>query len=351
MSKQTTISVEILNAIRTNASDQYQDFVPNATRDNLAEVGEAIYNYDPTYNEFSGLLNKIAKTMTIKRMFENKLARFKSGTLATATDIEEYFIRKIGAKVQDKDGLNPLGKRNPSLAKVYYRENRNETYETTVSFKQIRQAFTSRDGVENLMNEIVQELYNSSNIDEYLIMKELLGTVSENATIYEVPDPSKDEKSAKRFVKTVRKASNDLEEPTSDFHTYFIPDPSDPDEMIRDKSIIQHTPKSSQVLFLNKDVEAEISVEVLATAFNVGKADFPVENVIVGDFGTSADDIVAILADDRLLRVFDTYQELLTQVNAQGAFTNYFLHIDQILALSPFANVVVFKVVDETEQE
>ncbi len=347
---QTTVSVATLNAIRDNASPLYQEFVPQATRNNIGDIGEALWQFDPTFNEFTNLLSKIALTMTIKRLYENKLARFKSGSLHTANMIEEYYLHKIPSGLQDPTGANPLGRRTLGMSVAYYRENRNETYATTVSFKQIRNAFRSADGVEKLMNEIVEELYNSSNIDEYEIMKNLLAQVYGKATIYEVPEVATSSVNARRFVKTVRKASNDMEEPTNEFHTHFIVDPQNPsgDDYVRNPDIINFTPKGNQVLFINKDVEAEVSVEVLASAFNRGDVANPIQQVIVGDFGDEATGIVGMLADDRLLRVFDTFRELMTQTNAQGAFINYFLHIDQVLALSPFANVIVFKTEDNS---
>lgn len=344
---QLTVTEAILEAIRTNASSLYQAQVPQATQDNIAEVGEAIYEYDPTFNEFTGLLSKIALTLTVKRMFENKLGRFKSGSLETASTIEEYFIHKISPTQFDPDGANALAPHKTDISVAYYSENRQNTYSTTVSYKQIRNSFKSRDGVERLMNELVAELSNSASIDEYLLMKNLLGQTYQKATVYEVPNVADSAVSARRFVKTVRKASNDMEEPTSDFHLFFVEDTNNPGDYIRSDEIIQWTPKENQVLFINKDVEAEISVEVLASAFNRGDVTTPMKQVIVGDFGDEGEGIVGILADDRLLKVFDTYREILTQQNAKGAFVNYFLHIDQILALSPFSNVIIFKESDD----
>ena len=356
---QGSVTVLVLNAIRNSASPLYASDVPVATKDNIALVGDAIYSHDPTYNEFSGLLNKIALTMTSKRLFENKLSAFKSGSLLTANEVEEYFIKKIKASAQSKDGLTTLARMKPDIAKAYYKENRSDTYGITVSFKQIRSAFRSPDGVESLMNEIVQELYNSANIDEYNIMKELIGQVEDLAYVYQVPMPTPVEildgdanvigvsnHNIKNFIKTIRKASNDFEEPTSLFHLYQIVDPDDATTLINDPEVITFTPKSNQVLFINKDIEAEVSVEVLATAINVSGVEYPAPRIIVGDFGTAGTGVLAILADDRFLKVFDTFKELLTQINAQGAYTNYFLHIDQILAISPFCNIAVFKTTD-----
>lgn len=345
--EQETVTIATLNAIRTNASGMYQEFVPVATRNNITAVAEAILDYDPKMNEFIGLLNKIAQTMTIKRMFENKLARFKSGELDTAATIEEYYTRKVKAVPQDPTGSNPLGKRNVKADVVYYSENRSDTYETTTSFKQIRKALRSIDGVEKLLNELVADLYDSANIDEYEIMKNLLAQVHTKATVYEVPDAAESAANARRVVKTIRKASNDMEEPTNKFHTHYIEKDGTPGTYERNEKVIAHTPKANQVLFINKDVESEISVEVLASAFNSLGVENPMEQVIVGDFGDEAEGIIGVLADDRLLRVFDTYRELLSQENAQGAFVNHFLHIDQILALSPFANVIVFKIKED----
>ena len=62
-------AIEILNTIRDNASQAYQDRVPEATRSNLEEVGEAItdLNNAVVYNEFvNTLANMIYAPMLIK---------------------------------------------------------------------------------------------------------------------------------------------------------------------------------------------------------------------------------------------------------------------------------------------
>ena len=44
--------VQILNTIRANASLAYQDRVPKVTRENFADVGKIITEYDAFANEF-----------------------------------------------------------------------------------------------------------------------------------------------------------------------------------------------------------------------------------------------------------------------------------------------------------
>ena len=62
-------SVDILNNIRLNASEDYQNRIPVATRTNLAEIGQAFETYDVLFNEFhAALINKIGKTTLSKAL-------------------------------------------------------------------------------------------------------------------------------------------------------------------------------------------------------------------------------------------------------------------------------------------
>ena len=78
-------SVAMLNAIRSTASEEYQERIPEATRTNLQTVGKAITEYAPTLNEFTGaLVSKIALQLFVSKMAKNRLAPFKKGMLKCA---------------------------------------------------------------------------------------------------------------------------------------------------------------------------------------------------------------------------------------------------------------------------
>ena len=62
----TNASVDILNAIRNNASVNYRDHVPMATSDadSVREIGAVIMDYPALQNEFlSALVNRIGKVL------------------------------------------------------------------------------------------------------------------------------------------------------------------------------------------------------------------------------------------------------------------------------------------------
>lgn len=323
-------SISILNNIRANASEEYQQRIPEATQQNIATIGNALQNYTLLYNEFcSALVNKIGKTILETKLFENKLARFKSGALTTAQDVEEIFIEMAKAEGSyDKTGANPLGRRNPPDVKtLYHRMNRQDYYAISIGDIDFIRVFRSEATLDSFISGLINSVYSGANYDEWLAMKNLLATY-EGYFDYEVPTIG-DAEAAKDFVKTVRKAVNDLSFPATTYNAAAVKTWSNPGDL---------------VLLVNKDVIAEVDVEVLAKAFNMGKTDIQTEVIVMDDFGDMAD-TYGLLVDKDWFRVWDTLSHMEPQRNAQGLFTNYFYHVHQILSASRFKNAVRFKAV------
>lgn len=318
-------SVSVLNNIRANASSEYQSRIPEATQQNIISVGNALETYDLLYNEFfPALFNKIGKTMIESKLFKNKLARFKSGTIFTQQDVEEMFIEMSKAEGKyDNKGQNPLGRRTgPNVKVVYHRQNRQDYYAITIGDLDVVRVFRSEASLDTFITGLFNSVYSGAEYDEYLAMKNLLATYK-GYVDYGVSAIT-DAETAKDFVKTVRKASTDMTFAST---------------ALNKAKVMTWTPVEKQVLFINKDVLAEVDVEVLAKAFNMGKTDIQVEIVVMDDFG-SMTDTYGLLVDESFFRVWDTLSKMEPQRNAQGLFTNYFYHIHQILSLSPFKNAI-----------
>lgn len=324
-------SVEILNSIRANASEEYQERIPEATQQNISTIGNAFQTYTLLYNEFCvALVNKIGKTILESKLFKNKLARFKSGTVATQQDVEEIFVEMATAEGQyDNKGLNPLGRRTPADVKVlYHRQNRQDYYVISIGDIDFVRVFRSEATLDSFISAQINSVYSGASYDEWLAMKNILATYNgyfdyQVETITE----STAESTAKKFVKTVRKAVNDLT--------------TAPSELYNAEGVKTWSNVENLAFFVHKDVIAEVDVEVLAKAFNMGKTDFKPEIIVMDDFG-SLGDTYGILADKDWLKVWDTLSHMEPQRNAQGLFTNYFYHVHQILSASRFKNAVRF---------
>lgn len=334
-------SVVLLNALRSDASQMYQDYVPVATKDNLALVGAAINEHQTVYNEFTALINKIAKTFTTKRMYDNPLARFKMGKLETASEVEEYFITKIKSTVQSKNGDKTLVPQRLRTSTTYYKENRQETYKATRSFKQARQAFTTSEGVMAYLDGVVSELSNSDNIDEYYIMRKLISNAGNTAGFTVPVGDIQTNEGAKKMIRDVKVLSLNFTEPSSEYHNATYDDGTG---IVHDTEVITNTPKENQVMFITHEAYADLDVSALSSAIHLDKLAMPNNIIPLGDLGEDKDGntILAIITDDRLLRVWDTFNMTLTNDNGEGAFTNYFKHVDQILGISPYSQIAVF---------
>lgn len=323
-------SIDILNNIRANASEEYQARVPEATQQNIITIGNAFDNYSVLYNEFAeALFNKIGKTIIESKLYKNKLARFKSGAITTQQDVEEIFVDMgKAATAYDPDGKNPLGRRKDDNVKVaYHRMNRQDCYDISIGDIDFIRVFRSEASLDQFIKSKINSVYSRANHDEWLYMKNLLATF-DGYFDYGVPaiTATNPEESAKTFVKTLRKAVNDVSFASTKYNKAGVTTWTDPEKL---------------VLLVNKDVVAEVDVEVLAKAFNLGKTDVNVEIVTMDDFGTLTD-TYGLLIDEEFFKVWDTLSRMESQRNAQGLFTNFFYHVHQILSASPFKTAVRF---------
>lgn len=333
-----SIGADILNAIRAQASTEYQDRISDATRENFSQVGAAIVEYEPAYNEFEGaLIHKIGKTMIESKLFKNKLAQFKTGEILTKQDVEEIFVNMGNtAFTYDPNGETTLARFDPSVTFVaYHRENRQDCYAISLGDIDFVKAFRSEATFEDFFLAQLNSIYNRAAHDEWVHMKNLLATydgyLDIKTTAFAHPDVTGvDEKealkarAAKDFVKSVRKVKEDLCFASTKYNKSGVMTWCDTNDL---------------VMFVHKDVVAEVDVELLASAFNISKTDIPTRIITMDDFG-SLEDTYAILADKNFFRVWDTLSRTETQRNAQGLFTNYFYHVHQILSLSPYKNAV-----------
>lgn len=331
-------SIDILNNIRANASAEYQERIPEATQQNIVTVGNALQSYTLLYNEFAeALFNKIGKTIIESNLFKNKLARFKSGNITTQQDVEEIFVDMGKAAVAyDPDGKNPLGRRKHDNTKVvYHRMNRQDCYEISIGDIDFIRVFRSESSLDHFIKSKINSVYSRANHDEWLLMKNILATYKGYAD-YGVPTIAGDnaEATAKAFVKTLRKAVNDVSFPSTKYNKAGVTTWCDP---------------SNLVLLVNKDVIAEVDVEVLAKAFNMGKTDVNVDIITMDDFG-SLTDTYGLLIDKDFFRVWDTLSRMESQRNAQGLFTNFFYHVHQILSASPYKTAVRFTTAEVTAE-
>ena len=107
--KNGSAAVNVMNAIRADASADYKERVPVATLANIEAVGNPILQYSATMNEFlSALVNKVALTVVSNRIYENPLAILKRGYIPLGKDVEEIYTNPAKAVTYNMEWTTEL---------------------------------------------------------------------------------------------------------------------------------------------------------------------------------------------------------------------------------------------------
>lgn len=346
-------TVDILNVIRANASGEYQNLVPeisNATE--IPRVGEVLFGYPALANQFiASLMNRIALVRVKSVTFNNKFARFKKGYLEFGETVEEIFVEL--AKVQrfdpTKASAREFKRTHPDVRTAFHAMNWQVQYPITVSYQQLRTAFTSESGVRDLIERIIQSVYVAAEYDEWLLTKYLIIKAVSSGKMCPVGIPANNmEEAAIEY----RGVSNQMEFIRTDMNS---------------AGVHTATPKSKQAILMDSKYNARYDVSVLANAFNMDKADFKGKLTLVDDFCSFDNDrwaeitaecngvelvtedelnlmtgVKAILLDEDWFQIFDNLTEMTETHVGSGMYWNYWLNVFKTVSFSPFANAVVF---------
>ena len=322
----------VLNVIRQNATAVYQDRIPEATAENLHEVGDAILTYEAQANEFvNALVNRIGLVILNNRMATNPLAALKKGRLAVGETIEEIYIDVIKAQTYDpRSAQDTLFKRHlPNVSSVFHSVDSQLNYPLTISNEQLRKAFMSYDSLDRFIAGLVDSMYKSATLDEFIQMKQLISEWNNNGRfIVEPIAPVTDAASAREAMIKIKAVSDGM--------TIF-------NNQMNYAGVWTSTPKDEQYLITTPDFNARMDVDVLAAAFHMDKAEFAGHVIVVDNIGDLGDDgIEAILVDKNWYQVYDYLRTFKTAYNGEGLYWNYFYHVWMVYSLSPFANAVAF---------
>lgn len=353
----TNSSVDILNVIRNNASVNYQNYVPVATpdADSIREIGAIIMDYPSLQNEFlSALVNRIGRVLVTSKTYDNPWSMFKKGMLEFGETIEEIFVNIAKPFQFDPEvAENNVFKREiPDVRSAFHIMNYQKYYKSTIQNDQLRQAFLSWEGITDLISRIVDAMYTGANYDEFQTMKYMLAKHIVNGRMYPVTIPTVSAENMKTIVSTIKGVSNNFEFMSNKYNV---------------AGVQTYTLKKDQYLLVNSNFDATMDVEVLASAFNMDRAEFMGRRVLVDSFGSldiarlnelfaddetyteigtstleALDAIPCIIVDKDWFMIFDNFYNFTEQYNGEGLYWNYWYHVWKTFSVSPFANNALF---------
>ena len=334
----TETSINILNSIRSSivangSSLGYDERIPVATQENLQDIGQAMLNYQPDLNAFlNELVNKIGLTYIHSKLYTNKLAFLKRGTLEYGDTVEELFVDVAKAYsyvpvAPDDNMCDVYEQHKPEIISAFHKVNREDVYPITINNDLLKRAFKSYNNFSQFIASVFNSLYTADNLDEFLLFKQLIGASLKNSYQVQVTKPT-DRTTSEQFSIQMRSYGLALEYMSRDYNQMGVGNA---------------TPLEDQILILRSDIVPVIDITQLANNFNLNLGQ-PISGkiIVVDDFGSGNDDIIGGIIDKDFSMIFDVLYRTESIYNPKHLYWNFYLHHHQVIASSPFANAVCF---------
>lgn len=346
-------TIDIMNVIRQNAGQEYQDMVPVVEKTtDIPKVGEIIVGYPSLANKFiSSLINRIAQVRVKSALFNNPYASLKKGYLEFGETVEEVFVQIAKAREfsAEKASDRELRRSLPDVRTAFHCMNWRVDYPITIQNDDLKMAFLTENGLTDMIAKLVDSVYRAAEYDEFLLVKYLLIKAVSHGKMYPVAyDASNPSNSAVEF----RAMSNLLTFMKTEFNA---------------EGVTTTTPREDQIIFMDSRYNATFDVEVLAGAFNMDKADFMGRLFLIDDFTSFDNDrfdviranstmieevtpeelalmanVKAIILDREWFQLYDELSKFNEKFVAAGDYWNYFYLQWKTISSSPFSNAVVF---------
>lgn len=361
----TETGQKLLSAVYANASDGFKSAMPKVdvrspetlTPDNLHTFGAALLSdLNKVYrNEFlEYLLNRIGRVIISSRLYDNPWAFLKEGVLELGEFIEDVFVDLCDPHDYDPETAENqvLKREKPNVYATLYAVNYQKFYKQTVQNADLRKAFVSWTALADLVAKITEVMYTSANYDEYVSTKWMLARLIMDGKIRAVKIPDVTNANMPEIAETIRSSSSNL--------TFLS-------RKYNRAGVATYTDFSDQYIFIDSAFEAKMDVQVLASAFNMSKADFLAKRVLVDGFGNLDTDrltklfadsdgftvpeqdtldalnkIPAITVDRDFIKIYDNLLEFGSIINPEGLYENYTLHVWKTFASSPYKNAMMY---------
>lgn len=346
-------TIDIINTIRANASYEYQSLVPEITKaSEIPQVGEVLYGYPALANQFlNSLINRIALVKVNSALFNNAYKELKKGYLEFGETVEEVFVNIAKAREfsAEKAAARELKRSLPDVRSAMHIMNWRVQYPVTIQDEDLRMAFVSAQGVQDLIAKIVDSLYTANEYDEYLLFKYLIIKSIAHGKMYPVEFDVSDTKNA---AKAFRGTSNMLTFMSTKYNA---------------AGVTTTSPKEDQYIFMDAQFNADYGVDVLAYAFNWKEADYEGKLMLIDDFTTFDNErfaeiransdmieevtaaelalmakVKAVLVDKEWFQIYDNLNKFTEVYVSSGLYWNYNYNVWKTVSFSPFSNAVVF---------
>ena len=281
----------------------------------------------------------------LAKAFRNPFVVLEGDALPLGYAGQECYINPAKGRVYNPDDFAGVLVKYEADVKVQYTTiNMDVQYPVTFSRQQLKKAFTSWGDLETFIENLSNSLYNGAYIDEYNATKQLIaGAYKDNIAQIVTVSAVNSEANAKAFVTKARELFLQFQTPSSAYNAWAkIGGEGRP--------VVTWTNPEDVVFIVRNDIRAYMDVNVLASAFNMDKADLLGNILTINDFdiyddeGTKIFDgsaIVGMIADKSWFRIRRQDMFMDSFYNPNNRSIQYYLNNIKMYNMSLFANGVI----------
>ena len=329
-------NVEVMNAVRSLSSAAYQDRVPVVTRANIAKTARMIHDYQPLWNEFyTTLLDRIGLTIFNNNQFENRLKPFKQ-SLNYGAMVQETSANLIEAEAYNEEkNVDPFAAGKPDMVTDYHVKNRADTYGIRINEQLLYEACLNEGELSAYLNGLYRLTNQSAEWDEYRIMRDLFGVANDADAFYNVHVPD---------IVTSTQKDTDAKALTTKIREMYL---TAKGFYSRDYNAAHVDAVASDFILLTTPaVMATNDVYSLASAFNMDKAEWMADRVVIIDSFTDASPSLegtqALLVDVDAFKCYDMLYKSASIYNPRNDSLYNYLHARGIYSLSRQRPIIRF---------
>ena len=343
-----------LNEIRNTLvqdNSLYQTQIPLVDDYTSSQVyGQSLLNLPSDLrNKFiQSLVNRIAYTRFMMDYFENPLRELAGDDLPLGAIGQEIYVNPARGRVYDINDFAGLLVKYESDIKAEYTEiNFDVQYPVTIIRKELEKAFVSWGDFESFLMGISTSLYNGAYIDDYKYTKKLITNAYVNNAVqmetisFAGATPTKDE--LESLTARLRQAYLDFMVPSTKYNAWKKVGGYG-------RSIVSWSKPENIVVFVSNKIASILDVNVLASAFNIDKADLMGRVYYVEDFDILDDNgevivdgsnIVALICDRRWFKIREKDMFMDEFYNANNRSWQSYLNVIKSFNYSLFANALM----------
>lgn len=307
---------------------EWEGLLPKVTNTNIKEFGKVMMEYTPIMNRFINQLVNVWALQKIDKMyFTSPFSFAKRGKLEYGETIESIWVKIAAAHsyCSDTDDWAMLKQEKPNIAVAFMNRNREEFFKQTINRQMLMSAFQSEGSLGKFVDNVINSMYTGNEVSEMLYAQAAIVSALDNGYVKLVhADDPVDEQSAKDFLTKMRIVSNNLMFPSENYNA---------------AGVLNTTARENQRVFITPKADAVTSVQALAYAFHMDEASILGRVTVIPEI-PGHPEILAIVADDAWLNIYDQFFETADFFNGEKFYWNYWLHVWQIYFTSPFHNAV-----------